>query len=226
MTRVQKVGFWLLFLPLSAGMLWAEKFPTDSHPVTLEEAHDLLPALCVSGVMAKTTKHGVDSGCKLCPGIVEGGGAFNSSDASEPSFALYGVIYGSFTRAGNQEAIADFFGCEPHADNFGGSVLLEKTPQGWKVKNYQAGFISSECLKYRTPNGRDLLICEGGYTGQGENDSSVFVFDYSLPPPQRSKTLLSTTDTLGTCLPGSRRWDRLRMWPCATSIAMACWTSR
>ncbi len=128
MTRVQKVGFWLLFLPLSAGMLWAEKFPTDSHPVTLEEAHDLLPALCVSGVMAKTTKHGVDSGCKLCPGIVEGGGAFNSSDASEPSFALYGVIYGSFTRAGNQEAIADFFGCEPHADNFGECLVGEVAP--------------------------------------------------------------------------------------------------
>lgn len=204
MTRVQKVGFWLALLPLLSGMLWAEKFPTDSHPPTLEDAHALLPALCGSGVMVKTTQHGVDSGCKECPEIVPGGGMFDSADPAEASFSLYGVIYGSFTRAGAQQAVADFSGCEPHANNFGGSVLLEKLAQGWKVRNYEAGFISSECLKDGVPGGRDLLICRGGYTGQGENDSSVFVFDYALPKDRRSQTLLSTTDTLATCLGGDQ----------------------
>jgi hypothetical protein len=204
MTRVQKFGYWLLLLPLSTGMLWAEKFPTDSHPPTLEDARALLPALCESGVMAKTTQHGVDSGCRLCPSVVPGGGAFNSTDPAEASFSLYGVIYGSFTREGSQQAVADFSGCEPHANNFGGSVLFEKSPRGWRVKSYQGGFISSECLKYPMTNGRDLLICRGGYSGQGENDSSLFVFDYLLPKEQRSQTLLTTSDTLATCLGGDQ----------------------
>jgi hypothetical protein len=204
MTRVQKIGFCWLLLPFLSGRLWAEKFPTDSHPVTLEEAHALLPALCRSGVMAAVGKQGVDSGCKECPEIVPGGGMFNSTNPAENSFSLYGVIYGSFTRAGNQEAVANFSGCEPHANNFGGSVLFEKSPQGWKVKNYAAGFISGECLKYRLASGRELLICRGGYSGQGENDSSLFVFDYTLPKEQRSQRLLRTSDTLATCQSGDQ----------------------
>ena len=113
-------------------------------------------------------------------------------------------MYGNFTRAGVQEAVASFSGCEPHADNFGGSILLEKTPTGWKVKSYESGFISDECLKYRLKSGRDLLLCQGGYGGQGEIDSSLFTFDYALPKQQHSKTLLSTRDTVSTCLPGDK----------------------
>jgi hypothetical protein len=130
MTRVQKAGFWLVLLPFLSAMLWAEKFPTDSHPPTLEDAHALLPALCGSGAVVKSTQQGVDSGCKECPEIVPGGAAFNSTDPAEASFSLYGVIYGSFTHAESQEAVANFSGCEPHANNFGGSVLFEKFPQG------------------------------------------------------------------------------------------------
>ncbi len=59
-------------------------------------------------------------------------------------------------------------------------------------------------MKYRLASGRDLLICRGGYTGQGENDSSLFVFDYTLLKDHRSQTLITTSDTLATCQGGDQ----------------------
>jgi hypothetical protein len=54
------------------------------------------------------------------------------------TFVLQGLTYGSFTRRGAREALLDLYGCEPHANNYGGSVLLRvRTPaeagggQGW-----------------------------------------------------------------------------------------------
>jgi len=190
-------------MSFSAGILWGEAFPTDSHPATLDAARDLLHAVCPADASVTAGAKGVTAGCKACPAIVPGGNSLGS-DGSGPAFSLDGVIYGSFTRTGAEEAVANFSGCEPHANNFGGSILLEKSPSGWKAKSYQAGFISDQCLKYRLRAGRDLMLCEGGYTGQGEIDSQLFIFDYALQGDHQTNTLLSTMDNVGACLPGDK----------------------
>lgn len=195
----ERVAWCLLWVVLSTGALWAGKFPTDSHPPTLEMARDLLHAVCPADAIAATGQHGVNAGCKSCPEIGVSEVGASSVASGEAAFSLQGVTYGSFTRERVQEVVASFSGCEPHVNNFGGSVLLEETSAGWKVKNYQPGFISDECSKYALRSGRDLLLCHGGYVGQGQVYSVIFSFDYTLPPDQRTKTIFSTTDTVDAC---------------------------
>jgi hypothetical protein len=194
-------GCFLLTL-LSAGNLRAQSFPADSHPPTLEAARSLLQAVCSDGGMVKANGQGVEAGCKSCPSIVPGGSDFDVPGSDTPNFSLKSVIYGSFTRTGASEAVAGFSGCEPHSDNYGGSVLLEKAPTGWKAKSYQPAFISNRCLKYPLKSGRDMLLCEAGDSVQGAVYARLFTFDYAQPEQHRDETLISTTDTVNTCMPG------------------------
>lgn len=68
--------------------------------------------------------------CKVCPSFTCGG-----SMGSREKFTLDNVIYGSFIKVGVMEAVLDFSECESHATNYGGSVLLQFSNQGWK-KNF------------------------------------------------------------------------------------------
>jgi hypothetical protein len=205
----------LLLMPFSTGMMLAGTFPTDSHPPTLEAARDLLHAVCPADSVAVTDRHGVNAGCKSCPAIVSDSSGTMNGDSDTIAFSLQGVIYGSFTRAGVQQSVASFSGCEPHVNNFGGSILLEKSPAGWKAESYEPGFISDECLKYQLRGGRDLLLCHEGYVGQGVGVNSLYRFDYTLPEKQQTNTFFSTTDTVDACfvknrVMGSIEYVRLR----------------
>jgi hypothetical protein len=204
MARVNRLGFWFLLTFFSAGVLWGGTFPTDSHPPTLEAAHELLQAICAADNVVPHGTHGVSAGCRSCPDIVPGNEDFNSVRSNTPVFLLESVIYGSFTRAGVREAVASFSGCEPHSHNFGGSILLEKAPSGWQVESYHPAFISDQCFKYPLKSGRDILLCEGETGGQGEMDTWLFTYDYARPERHQAKTLVSTIDTVSHCLPGDQ----------------------
>ncbi|MDF5706636.1 MAG: hypothetical protein PUP90_02870 [Nostoc sp. S4] len=96
--------------------------------------------------------------CKNCP-------SFTSSNGSGGT--LTSVVYGSFTKAGSREALVDLGECEPHAGNWGGTVLLRRTNNGWSRVRYEKGFRSNICLKILNQTNRHSLVCQGSHMGQG-----------------------------------------------------------
>jgi hypothetical protein len=83
------------------------------------------------------------------------------------------VVRGSFTRPSAVEALADYEGCEPHAGNFGGSVLLRKQPAGWERLAFLPGLRTATCLRFPRREGTESLACYSAWSGQGEEDGSI-----------------------------------------------------
>jgi hypothetical protein len=97
--------------------------------------------------------------CKTCPSF--------TGSSGEPGGVLTSVVYGSFTSSSSREALVDVNGCELHAQNWGGSALLRRSNSGWSFIRYEKGLRSNRCLKLREQNGRNSLVCEGSWMGQG-----------------------------------------------------------
>jgi len=73
--------------------------------------------------------------------------------------------------------------CEPHATNFGGSVVFERKDGAVTFKAYQPGFQVNDCLVVPRNERQDRLICITGHMGQGHLESGVaemvFTRDFS-----------------------------------------------
>ncbi|MFM6139249.1 MAG: hypothetical protein ACKO3K_02615 [Cuspidothrix sp.] len=133
----------------------AQEVKKDSIVPSRKDAIALMQSICGSGNIAQEEGQIV---CKKCPSFT----SYNHGTAT-----LKSVVYGSFTKAGIREALVDLGDCEPHAGNWGGSVLLRRTNQGWSRILYEQGLRSYGCLKISNKTGRDSLVCEGSYIGQG-----------------------------------------------------------
>ncbi len=83
------------------------------------------------------------------------------------------VTRGSFTSRAAVEALADYEGCEPHAGNFGGSVLLRRRGVGWERVAFLPGLRSATCLRLPRSDGADALVCYSSWSGQGEKDGAI-----------------------------------------------------
>ncbi|MGE5655754.1 MAG: hypothetical protein ACM37W_03995 [Actinomycetota bacterium] len=130
----------------------------DSVIPSQPEATAILQAICGRENVFANRERGGKLACKSCPSFT---GVGNNRDVLiKPPFTLEKVVYGSFTQAGTREALADFDGCEAHARNNGGSVLLQRLSQGWSAVRYESGLRSNNCLKFPNKSGRDLLVCQ------------------------------------------------------------------
>jgi hypothetical protein len=73
--------------------------------------------------------------------------------------------------------------CEPHATNFGGSVIFEQKDGASLFKGYQPGFQVNNCITIARNETQDRLICITGHMGQGHLESGVaemvFTRDFS-----------------------------------------------
>lgn len=128
--------------------------------------------------------------CNRCPSFTGGSG----------SGTLTSVVYGSFTKAGVNEAFVDLEGCEPHAGNWGGSVLLRRTNNGWSFLRYEQGLRSDRCLKFKTRVGRSSLVCEGSYTQGGFVNTWLDALEIGSTKNTTTR-LLKVTSNIGSCRP-------------------------
>ena len=64
-------------------------------------------------------------------------------------------------------------GCEPHANESGGSVVFEQSGGATTFKGYQPGYRVNECVVIARNETRDRLVCLTGYMGQGYLESGV-----------------------------------------------------
>ncbi|TSA86479.1 hypothetical protein FNU79_07500 [Deinococcus detaillensis] len=155
-----------------------------SQKITPKVARELLASVCQSG--AGTGE------CTPCP-------AFTGDQGD--TFSPATVIYGHFTDPRATDALMDMGGCEPHVNNFGGSLLLRwQSLTSWKLLRYVQGIRTDQCLKAAAAGGRDLLLCQGSYSGMGTVVENLVLLDLAKPDVL-AQNFFSTYDTSQACSP-------------------------
>ena len=155
----------------------------------------VLQIICPGQIRSEVLKNGRDYGCRGCPSFTSFAGQPPTHE-KEPDFEIRSVLKGSFTRPGASEVLAEFSGCEPHASNFGGTLLLEKSGQKWRRVRYAGGLVGL-VRTYAQADGHDIVLDQGGYTGQGTSTGWISVYDFSSKPDPSEHTLLRLEDTSG-----------------------------
>ena len=147
-------------------------------------------------------------GCRACPPFSSVEGRPDGIVAVDPpSFWPLELRYpGAFTKPGASEVAAVFQGCESHGENYGGTLLVEKTASGYRSASYLSGVHPDSCQSYRRPDGRDLLVCQWLDVHQSDSATRLFVYDFAQSDADDMmkgwKDLASVRDTtgLGLCM--------------------------
>ncbi len=147
------------------------------------ETHALLEATCPG----KSYVKGKETGCSVCP------------ESQKEDWSLGAVYYGHFVNAASDNALLAVQGCEAHVNDFGGTILLARRGAEWKKLSYHPGIIIESCHKLKSKAGRDLLVCEGGHTGQGVTDSVIYSLDFAAPPDKVMHLIFTAEDTTAAC---------------------------
>jgi hypothetical protein len=183
----------LVVLALVFGFSLSSAGPDDSRSriPNAKEVAELLPVIC-TGSRIKNE----NSSCSPCPKKM--------GDGNTDAMKLETVLYGHFLGAQETNAILDVSGCEAHANNYGGTLILRWYGlRNWKFVRYEPGARSNDCLKYAARGGRDLRVCRQYYTQMGFTIETFGLFDDTLEPPQQSFAnldLVTITSNSGQCM--------------------------
>jgi hypothetical protein len=140
----------------------------------------LVKSLCAAAI-----KHGdgkVRVGCRACPPFDGAAGPPDGTVAIDPAdfYPLELAVPGAFSKKGATEIAAVFQGCESHAENYGGTLLVEKTATGYRAGAYHSGVHPESCQAFRRADGRDLLVCQWSDAHQSMGFTRLFAFDFTL----------------------------------------------
>lgn len=198
--------------------LGAPSDPKPAKPPSSPEARAALDALASICAPAIATKDGQEIvGCACCPPFdlcrPEKGAVPIESDVVYPLEASFD---GAFTTPNATERALVFEGCEPHAANYGGTLLVElpdakdperRDPLDPKTKlrkpDYRSGVHPTKCSKMKDDRALDRLVCEYGDAHQGTATNAVFVYDFTESDDDAWNILFIATDnTMDGCLSG------------------------
>jgi hypothetical protein len=155
------------------------RFPADDEPAfERPRAREPVPFVCERGERPKTTSPldavcpgGARGSCKTCPSYT----GFAESGSMSGTLEL--LAKGNFTGQG-PELLVKLVGCEAHAQNWGGTVLVRQEQAGWAAIWYQPGFVPQECLLRAASDGHQLLACLENYGYNGPTyDTTATVID-------------------------------------------------
>ena len=187
---------WGLLLLLVAATAWAQPtktfFPSDSKDPKQSAGAALLEAYCPGRVVV-----GEVIGCRgPCPDVA----AFGGEDLGR---SMSAVTRGHFLSPQSNDAVLSMSGCEPHSESFGGTVLLTRRSQKWTMLWYKAGVDTSQCHKVKLRDGREILVCLGGWGGQGLVETGLWVEDLRAATPMIAggdeRPFFEVWDNTGTC---------------------------
>jgi len=121
-------------------------------------------------------------GCRACPPFDRATGPDGRVvvDPQEEFYEIEAVYPGSFTRTGAREAAVVMAGCEPHAGNYGGTLLVEWAGGVWLNKSYRSGFHPSECKLFGLAEARDILVCRWETDHQSHGHEMLDTYDFTL----------------------------------------------
>ncbi len=140
-------------------------------------------------------KDGKISGCSRCP---TGTDMFGTGARTEWELRS-GTMWGHFTSSSAENLLISGFGCDSHAHNFGGSYVFTRRAGRLRLLKYDPALFMDQCRVFPFDDGRDFLVCNGEWGGQGEAESYVDseVFDGSGKGTET--VVFRTMDTTGTC---------------------------
>ena len=133
---------------------------------------------------------------KRMPRLPEG---TDFSGDGHSTWEMYAETPGHFTSPQDDNLILDGTGCDSHANNFGGSFVFTLKSGKPRLLKYDSGLITDECHKFTYSDGRDFLVCRGGWGGMGENDGFVFAAAFDATGKSAAAYLIKVTDTTATC---------------------------
>ena len=121
-----------LLLAVAATLLRAETrepvFPSDSQDVKQVGGPELLEAVCPGRVGV-----GKEVVCRgACP-------AFTGFAGEDLSWSLARVTRGHFLAPASDDVVLAMSGCEPHSENYGGTILLTQRSRHWSMVWYKVG---------------------------------------------------------------------------------------
>ena len=175
----------------STGPRMLDAAPADLPPQIAEHVAFLSDICPVALHYDSELGSGVVAGCRTCPPFEGPGAAPDGKIAvdGEDFFQLELLVSGHFTRAQADQRLAVFNGCEPHSDNWGGSVLAESSAGHFKSLSYASGIRPQRCKPYRRSDGRDLALCEFTDAHQALGTDSLASLDFSAAPPKMQELL-------------------------------------
>ncbi len=182
-------------------------FPSDGMDPSQAGGAQLLEAVCPGGVA-----NGKEIECRTgCADFTD----FGKSEGF--TWSLGAVTRGHFLSPTSEDAVLWMLGCEPHSENFGGTVLLTRRSEGWSMLWYKAGVQTAQCHKAPLRNGREILVCMGTAGAQGNNSTDLYVEDLLDAKPTlmagegENAAFFSASDTSLTC--GWNEDDKRKPYP-------------
>lgn len=184
---------------LLAGLAWQQssvpelKFPTDTRKPTATEAKEFLETICPGHVVIGETFE-----CDVpCPKHTDFAG-------EKIRRSLDAVTRGHFLSPTSDDAVLAVSGCESHANNFGGTILLTREQGRWKIVWDKGGVPTTQCHRVLLPTRREVLICLGSFGGQGFVGVDLYVEDMTKPATSlmsggKDSYLWEGKNTVGTC---------------------------
>jgi hypothetical protein len=148
-------------------------------PAEGREAAALLQNVCQLAALPNATPGVPSFGCACCAPF---DGCKPSDAPVVADQAVYfptQVVSGAFTSAGAEQRALPMAGCEPHSENYGGMVLLERSTQGFGLHRYVSGLSADQCWPVRRDDGRDVLVCTRSDVHQGTAEQQLFVWDFA-----------------------------------------------
>jgi len=197
--------------PASASPRFLDAIPADLAP-ELAQQIGFLSDLCNVALHYETGgAHRTRVGCRTCPPF-EGAAAISDGRIAVDGNDFYELelsISGHFTAPNADQRLAVFRGCEPHSENFGGTLIAERSGEKFRALRYLSGLHPQACQAYHLADGRDLAVCEFTGTHQSLSTDTLRVLDFTSNPP-KEQTLLSFTNQ-DPCLtePGTRSSEEL-----------------
>jgi hypothetical protein len=153
---------------------------SDAKLPAARELMTLLAATCGAGNV-QPGKPGEQPSCTAVTGY----------PTSCDDLRIAAAVPGHYTSATADEMLADYdAGCESHATNFGGSVLLRRSAGSWRRLSFTPGLRSDRCLRFARSDGRDALVCFGHWQGQGFEEATVDLLTFGSDGLPSSARLL------------------------------------
>jgi hypothetical protein len=116
-----------------------------------------------------------------------------------------GTMWGRFTSPTAENLLVSGFGCDSHANNFGGSYVLTRKAGKFRILKYDPALFVEDCHVFPYSSGRDFLVCKSGWFSQGEGTGYIYVATFDATGADKETRLFMVKDSTADCGSDSTR---------------------
>jgi hypothetical protein len=159
-------------------------------PPPAADARKFLALICPSRIVKDKYDFDVLA-CQTCPKW--------TTDPGAGQLAARAIHYGHFTSPDADQALVATSGCEPHSENWGGSMLFTSHQGKWRFDRYLEGAITDNCAAILRAGGRTILVCSRSEGHQSIFTRFLYTIDLLRSKDSIEVAALVLTDTMPTC---------------------------